>query len=291
MQEINSILVPVDFSERTSGAIEHAAAIASRAGAKLVFLHVVPAPPKEYASFWVDDHSGSEWPSATETQAYCAEQLQDLVRRLASEQDTEIMVLSGDASETICQVARDRKIDLIIMPTHSHGTYRRFLLGSNTAKVLHDARCPVLTGAHVEEGAVRGPEPYRHVACCVALDEESLSILSWAHGFSKLYGAQLTVIHAVPDFDKESAKGSDNYALVLRKSAEKQVDKLLQQIGGEAAVVIETGEIDKKAYRLLKRSDIDLLVIGRSREGTHPGRLRNHAYTLIRSAPCPVVSV
>ena len=36
------------------------------------------------------------------------------------------------------------------MPTHGLGKLRRFILGSVTAKVLHDLEAPVLTGAHVE---------------------------------------------------------------------------------------------------------------------------------------------
>jgi nucleotide-binding universal stress UspA family protein len=39
---------------------------------------------------------------------------------------------------------------LIILPTHGYGPFRRFLLGSATAKVLRDADCPVLIGAHME---------------------------------------------------------------------------------------------------------------------------------------------
>ncbi len=37
------------------------------------------------------------------------------------------------------------------MPTHGYGPFRRFILGSVTAKVLHDADCPVWTGVHLEE--------------------------------------------------------------------------------------------------------------------------------------------
>jgi len=37
-----------------------------------------------------------------------------------------------------------------MMPTHGLGGFRRFLLGSVTAKVLHDADCPVWTGVHLE---------------------------------------------------------------------------------------------------------------------------------------------
>ena len=37
-----------------------------------------------------------------------------------------------------------KRVGLIAMPTHGYGPFRRFILGSNTAKVLHDADCPVL---------------------------------------------------------------------------------------------------------------------------------------------------
>jgi hypothetical protein len=34
---------------------------------------------------------------------------------------------------------------MILMPTHGYGPFRQMLLGSVTAKVLHDSKCPVLT--------------------------------------------------------------------------------------------------------------------------------------------------
>jgi hypothetical protein len=40
--------------------------------------------------------------------------------------------------------------DLIMMPTYGMGSFRRHLIGSVTAKVLHDVACPVWTAAHVE---------------------------------------------------------------------------------------------------------------------------------------------
>ena len=48
-------------------------------------------------------------------------------------------VREGEVSEQIRRVCEDGEIDLIVMPTSGRGAYRRFLLGSNTAKVLHDS--------------------------------------------------------------------------------------------------------------------------------------------------------
>ena len=79
----------------------------------------------------------------------------------------------------------------VVMPTHGHGAFRRFVLGSVTAKVLHDVHCPVLTGAHVEEIAPYSPQPYRHVACAVDLSEQSQKALCWAAEFAAAYKAKL----------------------------------------------------------------------------------------------------
>jgi hypothetical protein len=38
-------------------------------------------------------------------------------------------------------------MDLIVTPTHGYGLFRRFLFGSATLKVLHDAACPVWTAS------------------------------------------------------------------------------------------------------------------------------------------------
>jgi hypothetical protein len=59
-------------------------------------------------------------------------------------------VISGDPAKVIVDYAADHRIDLIVMPTHGRGAFRSLLLGSVTAKVLHDSNCAVLTTAHAE---------------------------------------------------------------------------------------------------------------------------------------------
>ena len=54
------------------------------------------------------------------------------------------VVETGDPAAVIIEYAENEKVNLIAMPTHGYGTFRRFLLGSVTAKVLHDANVPVL---------------------------------------------------------------------------------------------------------------------------------------------------
>jgi nucleotide-binding universal stress UspA family protein len=45
----------------------------------------------------------------------------------------------GDPTQVILSYARNGDFDLVMMPTHGYGPFRRYLLGSVTAKILHDA--------------------------------------------------------------------------------------------------------------------------------------------------------
>ena len=55
------------------------------------------------------------------------------------------------------------------MPTHGYGPFRRFILGSNTAKVLHDADCPGLDRSAPGESRRLCAAPLGHILCAVDL--------------------------------------------------------------------------------------------------------------------------
>ena len=49
--EIKKILVPVDFSGRSSAAAEHAVVMANHFHSDLIFAHVIPLSPYHYGAF------------------------------------------------------------------------------------------------------------------------------------------------------------------------------------------------------------------------------------------------
>ena len=183
MPFLAKILLPVDFSERSMGAVRYAKPLACQFQAELILLHVL-APPEH--AFGTPDMGGS----------MLAELYKDRARRLAEEMDgflaSELaelnvrrVVLEGDPAGKIVEFATGEHADLIVMPTHGFGQFRRFILGSNTAKVLHDADCPVWTGVHLEE-APRTAAAFRGILCAVDLGPQSSKTLFWAARMEKL---------------------------------------------------------------------------------------------------------
>jgi nucleotide-binding universal stress UspA family protein len=187
-------LVPVDFSERALAAVEHAASLKLQLGGQILLLHVIPAVA-EWEREGMDLHLAGGFEEAKPNRLESAkDQIKDLAQKVGVE--THIRVSVGDAATEICRTAKDERVDLIVMQTHGFGPFRRFLLGSVTAKVLDDAECPVFTGGHAPEVRSGDGAPYRQTACAVDLREHSEDVLCWAAG---LAAAHLRYARRVPN--------------------------------------------------------------------------------------------
>jgi nucleotide-binding universal stress UspA family protein len=201
------------------------------------------------------------------------------------------MVLQGDPSRTIVNLAHDEGADIITMPTHGYGPFRRFILGSNTAKVLHDADCPVWTGVHLEQAPAVASIPFRNIMCAVDLGPQSSRTLDWAAWLAREFGARLGVVHStagVPDLGDDPEW---QWRKETRAAAGRELFRLLDGVGAEADLSIEAGEPAQVICSAAARVAADVLVIGRGSAAGVFGRLRTNAYAIIRQSPCPVVSV
>jgi nucleotide-binding universal stress UspA family protein len=202
--------------------------------------------------------------------------------------------LVGDPSGEIERLVQELKADLLVMSTHGYGTFRRFILGSMTSKVLHDVSCPVFTGAHIPEVTPLNPEPYKRIGCAIDLGPHSEAVLRWAWDFARAHEEDLTVIHAAPLLEVGGAYGDlfpadTRHALI--EAARTEVDKLIEKVGCRAQVQIECADPAALVRDVADKSYLDVLIIGRSPDKGLLGRLRTHAYAIIREAPCPVISV
>src|SRR5664280_1483414 len=200
MNSLAKILLPIDFSERSALAVRYARELALHFHCELILAHVLAPLHSEFGSMQitgsmlVDVYRSRADQAEGDLNAFEADTVAGLnVRRL---------LLHGDPACKIVEFAREEHIDLIVMPTHGYGAFRRFILGSNTAKVLHDADCPVWTGVHLEQAPALASIPFRSILCAVDLGPQSSMTLDWAAWLARQFGSRLSVVHAtagVPD--------------------------------------------------------------------------------------------
>ena len=288
---LSKILVPVVFSERCEFSARHAAALARRFGSDLILLHVFTVPSMAFPS-----PEGYAVPPQAEVDAmmdrsrkrldeFLAEELTGLsVRRLLSE---------GDPASEIVRCAQEENCDLLVMPTHGYGPFRRFLLGSVTAKVLHDSKCPVFTGPHLEHAPMGAAADFHKLLCAVDFGPQSSAILAQATRFAEEFHSEVTLIHVLPN-DATHLEGvyfDPQWRCDLAAAARRRLEDMQSALGTKHQICVESGDVPHTVRLVAEAEGADLLWIGRGHAHGLLGRLRTNAYAILRESPCPVVAV
>ena len=139
---MNTILVPVDFSDTTAPVLAEAQVLAKALGGELVLLKVAEPEP---------DFVGFEPGPATVRVAvahdYRAEHVRlDELKAQAAAGGLAVTALhvQGPIVEKILDYAAAHGAAMIVMGSHGHGALYELLVGSITQGVLKGARCPVV---------------------------------------------------------------------------------------------------------------------------------------------------
>ena len=147
MIDLKTILYPTDFSEDARHACPYVIDLAKKFGARVILIHVVPAPT--YAVSYeiaVDTSTLDE-----EMRKSAQTRIEKLAGEFAAEGiECDAVIEVGGAFVEIIKTARDREADLIVLATHGLGALKHMLLGSTAEKVVRKAPCPVLTIRHPE---------------------------------------------------------------------------------------------------------------------------------------------
>jgi nucleotide-binding universal stress UspA family protein len=191
------------------------------------------------------------------------------------------LVEYGEAAQKIIECASANHADLIMIPTQGMGIYRRLILGSTSAKVLHDADCPVWTGVHLENAPPLEAVACQRILCAVDLKPLSARVLDWASHLAEEYQAELTLVHVTSSGESQPA----------RTHAQSALEQLRTATYYPVSVRVEAGDASTVVAHLAGKLKADLLVIGRKSAAGVLGRLDMTAYSIIRQSPCPVVSV
>jgi len=134
-------------TEAACRALKAAEELAGAFCAELLLFHVVPPTPVPLPPL-----DGAYAP-ALDVVAY-DEQLREAYRRslerlrkerLGRKTSVRVRVVTGDPATEIVRLAKDEKIDLIVLPTHGRGGLSHVFFGSVAEKVVRHAECPVLT--------------------------------------------------------------------------------------------------------------------------------------------------
>jgi len=287
MQTFEKILFPVDMSDACTATAPFVETLAKKFDADLTLLHVLEMPPGYFTDWYgymaLVDTNAIRDARGNEFEGYLKDRFPGLrVRRVMEE---------GDAAQVINRYAEEHGTDLIMMPTRGYGVFRSLLLGSVTAKVLHDALCPVWTSVHVEETPAASAF-FERIMCAVDLNESSVATMRFASRLAHDFNAKLWLVHAVPGAEAGPEKYFEaDLQRFLEEEAREVIAKMQKTAGTAAQLCLGAGEVSHVVQHAAVNHNADLLVIGRGHATRTLGRLRTNVYSILRQSPCPVISV
>ena len=295
MVEIRRLLCPVDFSDVSRHALDHAAAIAGWYDATVTALHVwhpgLYPPPSAFAGPYLNPVQGGDLDARLH--AELAEFVKAANPPLV---DPELWVAEGPVADTIVARAAARKADLIVVGTHGTSGFERLVLGSVTEKVLRKAACPVLTVP--PRARATSKLPFRRLLCPVDFSESSLAALQFAFSMAQESDAQLTILHVLeewpsPDQLKDEPERS-KYSHQRDETA-KHLDSLVPATIRDWCLPL-TRLGHGKAYReilgVATEDEMDLIVMGvHGRNAFDMMLFGSTTNQVVRFATCPVLTV
>ena len=291
MPALSTILAPVVFSAQCEDAARHAAALACRFQSELVLLHVYVPPwaavasPEGYATPPLFDIESTLARIRLQLDCFLREELKGI--RVRTE------IYDGDPAMAITEFAREESCDLIVMPTHGYGPFRRFLLGSVTAKVLHDACCPVLTGPHLERPSASAAPSFHRILCAIDLGPHTREVIEWADWMAAGFGSEVTFLHVLAGVQThlDGIYFDPQWRSDMAAAARDRFAAIQSGTGTHHELHIESGSVPDAVRDAAESVGANLLVIGRGHAHRLLGRLRANAYAILRESPCPVLTI
>jgi nucleotide-binding universal stress UspA family protein len=276
------ILCPTDFSEMAGYALRYGRTLAEGFQARMVVLYAEAFEPPPY---FTADQERDLLKSLARSRKAAGTHLSRYVKTQVGESlQVDSLVVEGPPGRAILETARDRHADWIVMGTHGHSGWRRFMMGSVTERVLGETDLPVLAVRFKKGAAEPSSVSIQQVLCPVNYTEIALRALHQAVAIVERFSARLLVVHVLESSGEEAE--------------EKEMDRLCTWIPRvirsrcQMKELVRRGNAAEQILEVAGSADCDMIVLGaqhkRFGDATVVGTT---TVNVTRHAPCPVLTV
>jgi nucleotide-binding universal stress UspA family protein len=299
MTRIQHVLCPIDFSDASRHALDHAIAMARWYKARVTVLHAHEMP-RVYAAPYVGPEALEPIVLTDVERRALLDHLDTYVDadRDAAGVEIETVLNEGlNVAGAVLQYASSNRVDLITIGTHGRSGFDRLVLGSVAEKVLRKSCCPVMTvPPRVEDAVPRQLSSIQRILCAIDFSKSSGRALEYAGSLAQESGARLTVLHVV-DVPSGAAdlSGLTEFRAALFRNAHGELSRATEACIPEGVAVDDlllAGTSYKEILRVAADQDAGLIVMGVQGRGAIDmalfGSTTNH---VVREATCPVLTL
>ena len=286
MLPFKRVLFPVDYSVECGSIVPYIQETVGHFSAELTLVHAYGVGGLAFTELAVVD---PKWPE--EVRRREEHRLREFAAETFPGHHIDCILEEGEPGRAIDKVVQHQGTDLVMMPTHGRGPVRRLLLGSVTAKVLHDVSAAVWTGAGRMVDSRLHRNSYNSILCAVDLSDETEAVVRTAAALAASYHARLSLVHVVelppPSFDADFTP----FKKELIDADNERLRALKDKLGIDASHTCIDGITADCVCREAIQREADLIVVGRGRAQGALSRIWSRLYAIVRESPCPVLSI
>lgn len=276
---VNKILIPIDFSETSKLALEHAANLCSKFNSKLHLLHV---------------HASSNTnvlPNLTATDASISND--DKVKEMVIEElntignnfkekygvEYQIEVREGNISKEISLAAAEVEADMIVMGTHGVSGFEEFFLGSNAYRTVTSSSVPVLTiQKHITKIG------YDKIVMPIDASKHTRDKASQVATFAEAFGSTVYIAALISEYHEEEEN--------IFNLKVKQVEEFFDSKGVKhEKKVIHGDNIAEMTIKYSEEVGADLTVVMTEQESATGLFVGPYAQRVVNHSKTPILSV
>jgi len=241
---MKKILVPIDFSEHATDALEVAAKIAKQQNASITVLHMLGLSE----AILTKDES-QEYQEAMYYMNLAKKRFKAFLDKpyLKGIEVHEI-VQNYKIFKELNNIASEQQINLIVMGSHGASGYNEFFTGSNTEKVVRTSDVPVLVVKH------HRPE-FAIKSILFACDFNDKAILAFknAKAFAASFAAKLELIYINTPYE----------SFISHTEIEERISKFLFKAGedNQDVAIYSDYSVEQGLMNASKKGDYDILAI------------------------------
>ena len=226
----NTILVPIDFSQIATHALNHAIEVAIQFDNNLALLHVVEeAMLSSFLSFGKNDHIEELAKEAAKAR------LDKISAEIKSKHNIDCIteVKFGKIYKVIDETATDLNCDSVIMGSHGASGLDQ-IIGSNASRVIGHSTVPVIvvkSEQHVNS--------YKNIVFPLDLTAESKQKVNWAIRIGQAYHSTINVFTAKTgkkEFDDKLMMNLHQIEKLLTDKGIKYTEKVLENFDDNFAL-------------------------------------------------------
>jgi nucleotide-binding universal stress UspA family protein len=291
-----NIIVPVDFSETSLGAVDHAAFLARKNGATITFINVMepvskPGVKPGFSMYNIgeveeklDNLAKKQAEMLDRKEIFIKEGLINLERKMKREGIAvgKSIIEKGKVYKKVCAMATKLKADIIIMGTHGASGFREFMVGSNTYKVVSESKCPVLSIK--AEFTIRG---FKNILLPFIDQPHMREHVDYAIKLAKIYGATLHILGIDTEKEEDHFKKVRVEAEQIKNMAEKAGILSTSDVFPASYVneIIMNYGKNKKADLIVIMADLEKLNVLQYFTGPVVQQIVNHSAIPVLSIP------